>query len=255
MAMFNLDEDTILGVIEDALEYAAYSASEEQFENIANDINTALPGIMDLIVYGVRDFWRDEAQNSGTGWGAKYSSAIQAKVTGDKGEVFVDESLIDKTSGKSNMLFVSLVENGMKSFSIKDALLKSDKAKVGPAGIRYIHVPLPVRTPKTNKGTKMASKFGGREMSQQAYKILKEGGRFSGKLKSGEEVSGLTRYVTRQRHSQYGIFLTVSEKSSGWVHPGVPESPVYPKVLDEINQKVGEILSNFMKDVVREYTT
>jgi hypothetical protein len=75
------------------------------------------------------------------------------------------------------------------------------------------------------------------------------------KLKSGVDVSGLTRYNTRQRHSQYGIFRRVSEKSTGWQHPGVAASPVFPSVLKEVDRRIQEVLAEFCKNIVKEYTS
>ena len=65
----------------------------------------------------------------------------------NEGSVFVDESVKD-SSGKPAMMFAKMIEQGVQSWSIKDALLKSAKAKTSSAGIKYMVVPLPVRTPK-----------------------------------------------------------------------------------------------------------
>ncbi|MCK5606134.1 hypothetical protein KAR91_29820 [Candidatus Pacearchaeota archaeon] len=256
MADFNFDEDSILDTIAATLADAGYNASERQMAEIVNAINEGFPGVVEVLTYGMQEHWKDEALGSGTGWGQKYANAIKAEVTGNKGHIYVDEKMTDKTSDKPNMMYVKMVEKGMNSFSIKDALLASDKAKIGPSGIRYIIVPFPVATPRKGSKTKMAKKFGGREMTAEMHKIAKSGGRVkSGKLKTGEDVSGLTRYVTRQRHSQYGIFRMVTENSKGWIHPGKKPSPVFPSVVQEVNKRVGEVVHEFIRAIVKEYTT
>lgn len=255
--IFGIDEDMIMNTITDALEEAAYNVSEKQFIKIVDTIEEVMPDVVETILYGMMVHWRKEARDSGTGWGEKYASAIDAKMTADgKGEVFVDETLIDKSSDKPIMMFVSMIEKGVKSWSIKDALLKSDKAKVGKDNVRYITIPFPVATPRAkNQGT-MQSKFGKREMTAEMYRIVRGGGKIkSGKLKSGENIAGLQRVVTRQFHSQYMIFRRITKDSKGWQHPGRGQSPVFPSVLSEVNLRVHETLAAFCKNIVKEYTT
>ena len=258
MATFNLNEDLILDAIVSALEEAGYQASDEQMAKIVDAIDESFPGVIQVLTYGMQEQWKAEAKNSGTGWGQKYANAIKAKVTGTVGEIYIDENMVDKSSHKPNMLFVKMVEEGMKSFSIKDALLASDKAKIGSDGIRYITIPFPIATPKTTE-SKSASQFGGREMTKEMYNIVKNGGRLtSGNIKAGGkdlDVSGLTKYNTRQRHGQYGIFRRVSETSSGWQHPGVARSPVFPSVKQAVDARIQEVLAEYCKSIVREFTS
>ena len=254
MASFDIDSSMVLDTISTALEDAVSRVSEEQFINIANTIDEKMPGVIEILTYGMQEHWKNEAKNSGTGWGAKYSQAIKAKVTGDSGEIYVDDTMTDKTSGKSSIMFVNMVEQGMRSFSIKEGLLRSEKAKVSADGIKYMVVPFPVRTPARPEQGKSASHFGGREMTKEAYDIVKAGGRFTGKLKSGQNVTGLTQYSTRQHNSQFGTFICVSEKSSGWQHPGVAANPVFQNVVKEVNKRIQEVLGAFCRSVVEEFT-
>jgi len=256
MSFFNLDENMILETISNALESAGINVSEEQFFKITNAIDDSFPGIIEMLTYGMQEHWKDEARNVSTGWGKKYANAIKASVSGNRGEVFIDEDLIDKESNKPNLMYVKMVEEGMKSFSIKKALLKSEKAKRGRDGIKYITILFPVATPRKPGQGKMAQKFNKREMTEKIYKIVKSGGKITSeeKLKSGQEATGLTRYVTRQRHSQYGMFRRVSEKSQGWIHPGVPEESVFPKILEEVNRRIETVLREYCKNIVREFT-
>jgi len=255
MAFFNINEGTVFESIAQGLEAAGKNLSEEQFVGVANRINESLPGVIEVLAYGMQKYWKQEARDSG-GWGDKYANAIKVALDGDSARVYVDESLTDKTSNKPNMMYVKMVEEGMKSFSIQDALLKSEKAKISATGIKYMIIPFPVRTPK-KKGskTKSASKFGGREMTREMHRIVKEGGRISsGKLETGQDIAGLTRYNTRQRHSQYGIFRVVSQNSKWKDHPGVPASPVFPSVLKEVDKRIQEVLAEFCKAVVKEFS-
>lgn len=258
--IFNIDENMITEAVANALESAGSQASEEQFSKIAEAIENSFPGILATLVYGMQEHWKAEARNVSTGWGAKYASAIKAKIEGNKGEVYVDESLTDKISNKPIMMFVQMIEQGMKSFSIKDAVLASEKAKESADGVKYISIPFPIATPRRPGQGTMMSKFGGREMTREMHKFVKSGGKLDVgttlKIKNREiDITGLTRYVTRQRHEQYGIFRTVSEKSQGWQHPGVAAEPVYEKVLAEVNKKIQEVVSEFCREIVKEYTT
>jgi len=239
--------------VAEALNDAVAQTSEAQFQQIAEQIDESMGGIVELLTYGMQESWQNEARASG-GWGEKYANAIKAEVNGNTGEIYVDETLVDKESNKPNMMFVNMVEQGMKSFSIKDALMRSDKAKISSDGVKYMSIPMPVSTPRTAGQGKQQTKFGKREMTREAYNIVKNGGKFSGSLKKGGEVAGLTKYVTRQFHGQYGMFLTVSENSKGFVHPGKAATPVYPKVLAEVNKRIGEVIQEFVKGVVKEYT-
>lgn len=262
---FNIDSDIVVDTVAQALEEVGAHTSEAQFMKIAQAIEDAMPGVIGAITQGVANFWKKEASDSGTGWGSKYASAITYKVDGTEGEIYLDEEKIDKMSNKPSIMFAKMVEEGMKSFSIKDALLKSEKAKEGKDGIKYMIIPFPVATPRREGQGTMASQFGGREMTAEVYKIVKSGAKsitssmadtLSGKGASGEggSIPGLTKYQTRQYHEGYGMFRCVSEKSTGWVHPGVAASPVFPRVIEEVNRQISDVLSAFCREIVREYT-
>lgn len=256
MPTFNLDEQMIMDTIMQSLEDAAYQASEYQMAEIANAINESFPGVIGLISQTVAEDWRAEARGAG-GWGSKYANAISYKINDDgTGEVFLNGELIDKSSGKPFFMFAMMMEKGVSSWSIKDALLASSKAKTGPDGVKYIIVPMNVRTPKTNKGTSPAKQFGKREMSSEIHKIVKAKGRIkSGKLKAGEDASGLTKYITRQKHEAYAIFRRVTKDSKGWQYPDVPAEPVYSSILDSVNDTVNKAVADFCSDIVKEFTT
>lgn len=253
--IFDLDENMLIESTIGVLEDVGSQVSESQFNKILNAINDGMPSVIQILAQGMAEHWQAEAINAGS-WGAKYSNAIKYEVNGNKAEIYIDESMIDKGSDKPNILFAKMMEEGVRSWSIKDALLKSDKAKVGPDGVRYITIPFPVATPRKKGQGHMQSKFGGREMSSEIHKIVSSGGKIprGTKTSAGMDISGLTRYNTRQRHSQYGLFRRVSENSKGWQHPGTAATPVFPSVLQEVNKKVGEVVQSFLQAIVKEYT-
>lgn len=255
--LFNFDEQMIVDSISQVLDDAALQATEETFHNIVKEIYDTFPDVIDFIGQSVTEFWQSEAIDAG-GWGSKYAKAIKYKIKKNVAEIYIDEETIDKGSEKPYAMFVEMMEKGVKSWSIKDELLKSEKAKVGKDGIKYITVPFPVRTPGRKGQGKMSSKFGGREMTNEMYRIVKSGGR----LKSGTinvrgkdiDVTGLTRYETPQLHSQYGIFRRVSQNSEGWQYPMKAPQPVYAKVLDYVNQEIGKAITAYCAAILKEYS-
>ncbi|MFA5658457.1 MAG: hypothetical protein WC900_04170 [Oscillospiraceae bacterium] len=254
MANFNIDPDIIADSILQALEDSQAEMAEDVFNQVIDKIEETLPGVIPLLAQRTQEMWRAEARGTSHGWGEKYANAIKAKVSGDSAEVYVDESMTDKSTNKPSIMFTEMIEKGVKSWSIKEALLKSEKAKVSADGIKYIIVPFPVSTPRKQGSGQQMSRFGGREMTQDAYALVKGGGRFSGQLKSGQEVSGLTRYTDRQKHEGYGLFLCVSQKSSGWIFPGVGAEPVYNKVLQKVNEQIGQLIAGYCTAIVKEFS-
>lgn len=240
---FDIRSDYILDVIAQNLETVGAQVSEKTFFEIAERIDETLPGVVEAIAYNSAELYKSEARSVSTGWGKHYARSIRVKSNGDSFVVEADES----------NKFVNFVESGVRSFDIKKGLLASEKAKTSSDGIKYITIPFPVRTPKKKSNGEPSSRFGGREMSSEIYKIVKSGGKFSGKLPTGQDVQGLSRWRTAQRHEQYGMFLTVSERSNGWQHPGTPAEPVYQRVLDEVNRNVAKALDAFCKSIVKEY--
>ena len=253
---FNIDPSSALDAIMESLEEAGRSLSEAQFIEITNRIEESMPGVIQVLAQGTAAQWRAEARSKG-GWGEKYAQAIKYEVSGNSAEIFLDEEMMDKTSNKPNIMYAKMVEEGVKSWSIKDALLASDKAKIGPSGIKYMIVPFPVATPRKASSGKGKSSFGGREMTQAMYKIVKGGGKLtSGSLNVGGrdvDVSGLSKYNTRQLHGQYGIFRCVSERSQGWQYPMTPKDPVYPSVLEFVNKQVRDVVAEFCRAIVKEF--
>ncbi len=258
MAVFNIDPDMVVESVISALDSADMYMTDFQFDKIATAIDKALPGVIAVIAQGATEYWKAEALGRGGGWGAKYAAAIRYQVTGTSAVIDIDDSAMDKTSGKSLFMFAEMIERGVKSWSIKEALLASEKVKTSSAGIKYIVVPMPVAAPRKPEAGPGRSHFGGREMTSEMHKILKDGGSLAGaSLKSGVRdvnASGLTQYNTRQLHSQFGIFMCVSEKTKGWIHPGAGPDPVYPEVLAFLNRQISQAISGLCKAIVQEYS-
>jgi len=255
--IFNIDEDMVVNSVLGALQDAALNAPEDIFNDIVNKINETFPDVLQFIGQDISEYWQSEAVDAG-GWGTKYAQAIKYKTGINEVEIYIDEKMTDKVSRKPLFMFAMMMEKGVKSWSIKNALLASEKVKEGKDGIKYITVPFAVRTPAKASAGNMASKFGGREMTSEMYKIVQSGGKLqSGTISvRGKELSiaGLSRYTNRQFHSQYGIFRRVSENSKGWQYPDIPAEPVYPKVLNHVNEQISKIISAYCQEIVKEYS-
>lgn len=257
---FNFDADSIVEGVITALNAAEQDLSEDQVNSIINQINACMPGLVELSTYQTEETWKDIAISHG-GWGEKYAKAIRSHFDGEVGTVDLDDSSIDPSSKKPNLMFAEMMEKGVKTWSIKAALMASDKAKVGKDGVKYITVPFPVATPRKKGQGQMQSYFGGREMSSEIHKLVKEGGRapegstvtvttMRGSKQVG--IDGLSRYNTRQRHSQYGIFRRVSEKSNGWQYPNVSPTPVFDSVVEYVNKRMKEIIQEFTAQIIAD---
>jgi hypothetical protein len=250
--IFNIDENNVFNAIDMAMRAAEVEMTEQQVLKIVDQIDEAVPGIIELLVNDTKEHWKQSAIDSGTGWGEKYARAIKSEISDKEGTVYLDESVMDR-SGKPAKMFAEMIEKGVTSWSIKDALLKSEKAKTSAAGIKYIIVPLPVSTPRKKSQGKALSKFGGREMSSEVHAIVQSGGRApKGTLStSGQDISGLTKWTTQQRHEQYGIFRVVSQKSKGWIYPTVAPTPVFNSLKQYIDKRIQEILHEFCTAIIK----
>ena len=262
MAIFNIDSNAVFDSIQAALDAKGIEMTFDMVQKIYRTLDNSLPSLTGGLLEETYEEWREEAVGA-KGWGTKYVQAIRMKQEDDGGSVFLDEGIMDKGSNKPAFMFAMMVERGVKSWSIKDALLASEKAKVGPAGIKYIIVPFPVATPSAGKGgAKLASKFGGRKMPQDMHSLVKKGESVpegstitvTNTLRSFEvDVSGLTRYSTRKLHSQYGIFRCVSQKSTGWQYPDVPAEPIFPSVVQYVDKRIREELQKYCEEIVKEF--
>ena len=258
--IFDIDVDTVLDSIISVIDREGMEFTQEQMNNLVRIIDNALPGLLNNMIIDTKNEWTQQALEA-KGWGTKYIQAIKLKFEKDGGSVYLDPNIMDKSSNRPFFMFALMMENGVKSWSIKDALLASKKAHTGKDGVKYITIPFPVHTP--GKDGKMASKFGGRKMTTDMHALVKAGEKVpegttinvKNTIRSFEvDITGLTRYNTRQFHSQYGIFRRVSSRSEGWQYPDIPAQPIFPSVVDYVHRRITEDITAFCQEVVREFS-
>ncbi len=212
-------------------------------------------GLLNTITDKAYELWYEEARSVPTGWGEKYAQAITVEPAGPNGgfaKIYVDDGKTDPRTGKPAFLFVNLVEDGMKSFSIKEGLMKSDRVRTmtrkrDGKSIKFIIVPFRHRTPK--KGQAPASGFAD-VMPDDVYKIAK-----SGTVVRGEKygkLSGLKRYDNEGGgHGQFLTFRMVTEESKGWQHPGKGATPVFDKVLEHVERMIAKTLQAYAEAMLK----
>ena len=212
-----------------------------------------LSGFLNLLAYNARDIWAEDAINASP-WGTKYASALAVEPASPGGEiakVYVDDS-VETVAGRGKKpasLFVNMMEFGVKSWSIKKALMKSKRVKVSSQGIKYITIPFRQRTPEgKGKSQKKSSEFAG-VMSSQIHALVEGGGAVKGE-KYGH-MAGLTK-VEKPGHSQYFTFRTVTQDTEGWMHPGKAKTAVYEKSLKKIQKMIQENIEVFLKAIVEK---
>lgn len=213
--------------------------------------------LTNMLVDKAHKLWTQEAQISTTKqdgnlsrWGEKYASTLQVKhISGKSGgtaKVYVDER-------DENYRFVEYVEEGIKTWSIKDALKKGKAAqrnlRKSKTGMWYVHVPFRYRTPGAGRAT--SSVFAG-IMPQDVYEKAKRGEKIGGEY---GKLAGLAK-VSEGIHSQYLTFRTVSEKSKGWQYPEKPPQHIFEKVQSKVESMVEKTIANFiegfLKDIKKE---
>lgn len=180
------------------------------------------------------------------GWGIKAGEAIKYELKQDGVRIYADEQETDPRSGQKRILFVNIIEDGIRSWSIKDALLKSKRARLSQSGEKYIRVPFRYRIPGTQKPHTL---FQG-VMPTEVYKIAKGGGKIT--IQDYGNLGGMTR-VGREGHYSYFVFRTVSEKSQGWEYPAISPTPVYEKVLSQIEKMLPAVIENFCAGIIDRF--
>lgn len=215
------------------------AASSEMFPNAAKDIANTM---IDLSY----QMWRDTAitmtrNKSGgqSGWGQKYADTLKVDyITGKEGtaKVYVDDKSPD-------YMFVEMVENGVTTWSIKDALLEGKAARKNKAkyGTAFVRVPFQWHTPTT----KPISSFYAGTMPTDIYKKAKSGQKIG---KEYGNLAGLKKYG-KGVHSQYMTFRTVSENSKGWIYPSKPKTDVYETVKKRVERMMEQAIISLIKGV------
>jgi len=223
------------------------SAGEMLPEHIVNMTNS--------ILYAVQSYWASQAIDEGGGWGRRYAGVLMVEPVpkgGGKGSVYADDSNPD-------YMFVLMVENGVRSWSIKDALLASDKVrykKEAPHRLRtYIVVPFRWRTPQGSTGNKAqaSSNFAG-VMPEEAHETALRGGVVSeqqARALKKVNLAGLKRFG-EAGHGHYLTFRVVHEDSPGWQYPDIPAAPVYERVRARVEGAIAKGIAGYVKRFAEE---
>ena len=212
----------------------------------------------------VLEEWVTELDKSSAkeGWKRLYREAINIDPQGSPLE----------TSVTAEGLSVNLVEDGVRSFSIKDGLLNGPRAKISKKGKVYTTVFIR----KFGAGARKAPKSRMTPMVHKLASTLAKGETIRSRIvslqrriASGEKVTGVEKRVVdlasqrklpshieriqkvgKSGHIHYGSFVRVSEDSSGWMYPNIPAVPVYDVVFDKVTEKVIEkVQEGLMKDM------
>lgn len=221
--------------------------NDEIIDKIQKNLPLVVVDLINQIGTTAKNIWKTEAV-AASSWGDKYAQAIDMKPATPNGNalVYLNSETIDQKSGKPALMFAMMVENGVEPWSIKNALLESDKVRTTIHGIKYIIVPFPWRTPAKKGQGRPAAKFGGRIMPNDIYKIIKGGGRLESDSEKYGHMAGMVKY-SKNNHSQYMTFRMVTENSKGWQHPGKPATPVFERVAAQVERMIEETLNNFLK--------
>jgi len=211
--------------------------------DMIEDLELVKTDLLNYIGYSVSNLWMQEYDNLNNrqkGWNEKAKQAINFKVQGNNVEIYADDSMTDPRTGVKYILFVNILEHGIRSWNIKEALLRSKRVRINAEGLKYIIVPFRWRTP--TKSPKRPNPIFSGTMPKEIYNIVKTGqrlGRGYGRL------SGLKRYG-REHHYSYFTFRTVSEKSPDWIYPNIPGHNVYDKVLRKVEDSISDIVDHYV---------
>ena len=145
--------------------------------------------------------------------------------------------------GKYN--YLSVIENGRGRYSIKEALLRSPRAKTGKKG-RYIIIPMKGKKEEA-VGTikRTGTRLDASGVRRSTYKYSDKKGRGSTYRAAQETKGGKTQY-------SYVKFVCVSENSTGWIHPAIPPNPIakeLQKDTDRILQTDKRLTDAMVKDI------
>lgn len=225
----------------------------ELSREVQKDFPVETAKLVNNVAAAVQSLWASTAEEEGGGWGRRYAQTLRfepMKSSGDSGtaRVYADES-------DPNFMFVNFVEEGVQSWSIKDALLKGKSARTSAkTGMVYVVVPFRFRTPGSQQAS---SKFAG-VMPQGVYERVLAGepitADFAEKAGGTKHMAGLKRY-TEGQHSSFMTFRVVTERSEGWQYPQKPARPVYEKVLAQVGPAIEASLRSFIEKYLGDLKT
>jgi hypothetical protein len=230
-----------------------YAVEEgKQIEKLIKMLGSgSFPGLTNSIKISanmIQKEWIQTIQKSTAkkGWKNEYVRAIHINFENElNAEVYADE----------DNKYVNFIENGVKRFDMKPGLINGPKSRQGKNG-RYNIVFFRKGVPGTQHIQTMAQttykKIGqlSKEEVVKRYKTVGVGDKIQmktktvkkrTKTKTSKSPEGLQKIGSRG-HSQYGNFRVVSQKSSGWIYPGVPPVKIYSIVARNIKPRVKKIL-------------
>lgn len=218
--------------------------AERIFEKTMEIMPETTVNLANMLMDKAHELWTLKARNAPTredgsvsGWGEKYASTLKVDYLtgkGGKARVYADEN-------HPNFKFVDFIEEGVKSWSIKDALLKGKAAQRNFAlyGTVFVNVPFRYRVPGK---TKESDVFAG-IMPQDIYDKVKKGETIP---KGYGKYTGLRKFSDKP-HTQYLTFRTVTPKSDDWVFPAKKAIPVFAEVKERVEKMIEKTLQNFVK--------
>ena len=236
----------------DIFEDVDVSVLDEILKKTSNELPRITALISNNVITELHNYWAAMAKGASP-WGARYAAAlVREPMTGQGGGT----ASVELDQEHPGAMFANMMENGVRSWSIKDALLASSRAKTSMrTGLKYLVVPFRWRTPGSTKAT---SSFSG-VMPDEIYEAAKKGQTISAAqadAAGNPNLAGL-RKVNKPPHSGYMTFRVVTEQSTGWMYPQKAPTPVFPKVLDHARELVKEVVEQFVEsyaeDLAKEY--
>jgi hypothetical protein len=233
LSLFDIDDPNLDQKLLDAL----YNRLKDQIpDKLVNSVNA--------VIDNTYKFWVMSAIGESP-FGERYAKLVDRrylKNVNDTGSIFIENEAD---------LFYNLVENGSKSWSIKDALLKGKVAKRNLAehGTLFVSVPMRARTPVKRGDGKVHSSFTN-ELPQDIYRALKTGQNLSSQQKvvaGNLNLANVKAIPTVFKDNNYINFVTVSEKSKGWKHPGFNKTPIFKKVEEHLKDSMKILLDTFVE--------
>jgi hypothetical protein len=238
-------------------EINVYPMLVQIFEHTKKTFPKATARFANYMIGQAHEMWDIKAKNSGP-WGERYASTLEredmpvSRQPMGTAKVFQNEE-------HANALFAELVENGVSSWSISDALIEGTVARRNEAkyGTRFVNVPFRFRVPG---GVQATSSFAG-VMPKDIYEIVKTGERLDAGLIETEkgkviDVAGLQRYGG-EKHGQYMTFRTVTRTTPEWRYPDKNATPVFQEVEARFQKMLQGMLENmlkgFEKDLVKKF--
>ena len=227
---------------------------KKHMPGLQNAVQVATNKVLKAWVTGVKE------SGSKEGWKREYIKSIN---------IDRDTAPLESSVSASGM-FMNFVEEGVKRFDMKPGLLNGPKARMGengPYNIVFFRKGVPASktiTPMPRSIYQLAQKLDKGEVDKR-YRVIGIGGagpfttaNLKSKIyktetarlgstpkkhwKKGKDIyKGLVK-TGSAKHTVYGTFRVVTKNSTGWIHPGVPASPVFKSITNKMQPEIKKIL-------------